>query len=288
MKRGKWFFSIVLVASVAFLLTHISITQSGSIADKIKEQFKKEYKPESPLLPAGVTVKAEFEPGDGPAIGSAQMVQGEALVIHKGQSAAYKLKKGSPLFAGDTLITNERSRINAKMNDKSVIGLAPVSKLVLDKSVYDPQKDERSSFLSLLWGRARFIVSKITGKKPNYQVKTPTAVCGVRGTDFALAVTPAGEEFTASRKSSAPKVSLVSTAHAAAMVPVTIIVVGPNGTVGMATSMGTVTVGELNAAFAALGVAPGAPVSMPLSDVMAILNEVAPNLAALSMPPEFD
>ena len=288
MKKGKWFLAVVLVASAAFLFTHISITQSGSVADKIAEQFKKESKPADPLLPAGVTVKPGFEKGVGPDIGSAQMVQGEALVVHKGQSVAYKLKKGSPIFAGDMLVTKERSRLNAKMNDKSVIGLAPVSKLVIDKSVYDPKKDERSSFLSLMWGRARFIVSKLTKSKPNYQIKTPTAVCGVRGTDFAIAVSPEGDQFAAFQKSFAPKLSLVSTAHAAAPVTVTVIVVGPNGAVSMGTAMGTVSVGELNAAFAALGVAPGAPVTMSLAQIMTTLNAVAPNLAALSMPPEFD
>ena len=288
MKKRKWFLTLVLVALAAFLLTHISITQSQNVADKIAEQFKKESKPVKPLLPDGVTVSPDFKKGVGPEIGNAQMVQGEVLVVHLGQSVAYTLKKGSPLFAGDTLVTNKRSRINAKMNDKSVIGLAPVSKLTIDKTVYDPQKDERSSFLSLMWGRARFIVSKITGNKPNYQVMTPTAVCGVRGTDFAIAVSPDGEQFAAFHRSFAPKVSLVSKAHAAGTVPVTVVVVGPNGTVSVTTALGTTQVAELNAAFAALGAAPGAPVKLTLAQVMSTLNAVAPNLAALSMPPEFD
>ncbi|MFC1581151.1 FecR domain-containing protein, partial [Thermodesulfobacteriota bacterium] len=229
-----------------------------------------------------------FEKGMGPDIGSAQMVQGEALVVHKGQSVAYKLKKGSPIFAGDMLVTKERSRLNAKMNDKSVIGLAPVSKLVIDKSVYDPKKDERSSFLSLMWGRARFIVSKLTKSKPNYQVKTPTAVCGVRGTDFAIAVSPDGEQFAAFQKSFAPKVSLVSTAHAAAAVPVTVIVVGPNGSVTVKTTLGTTQIKDLQGAFAPEGAAPSGPVPMTLTEVLAALQSVSPELAALSMPPEFD
>ena len=288
MKKGKWFLAVVLVASAAFLLTHISISQGDNIAKLIQDQLKNEYKPVSPLLPAGVTVKPGFEKGVGPDIGSAQMVQGEALVVHKGQSVAYKLKKGSPIFAGDMLVTKERSRLNAKMNDKSVIGLAPVSKLVIDKSVYDPKKNERSSFLSLMWGRARFIVSKLTKSKPNYQIKTPTAVCGVRGTDFAMAVTHEGAKFPSTHGKTSSKLNFISTAHAAGPVIVTVVVVGPNGTISVGTAQGTVTATELHAAYAAMGAAPGAPVAMPLAQVMATLNAVAPNLAALSMPPEFD
>ena len=139
-----------------------------------------------------------------------------------------------------------------------------------------------------MWGRARFIVAKLTKKKPNYQVKTPTAVCGVRGTDFAMAVTDEGQKFPGVVGKTSSRLKLISTAHAAAGVTVTVVVVGPGGTVSMGTAQGTVTVSELNAAYAALGVAPGAPIAMPLSQVMTILNAVAPNLAALSMPPEFD
>ncbi len=288
MKKGKWVLTVVLVATAAFLLTHISFSQGDNVAKLIQDQLKNEYKPPSPLLPAGATVSPDFKKGAGPAIGSAQMVQGDAFVIHMGQTTvAYTLKKGSPLFAGDTLVTGERSRVNAKMNDKSVIGLAPVSKLVLDKSVYDPKKDERSTFLSLMWGRARFIVAKITGKKPNYQVMTPTAVCGVRGTDFAVGVTGNAHEFPTTVGKTSSRLHFISTAHAATAF-VTVVVVGPNGTVTVGTSQGTVTASELNAAYAAMGAAPGAPVALPLAQVMTTLNAVAPNLAALSMPPEFD
>ena len=288
MKKRKWFWSVFFVVSVAILVTHISITQGQNEANVIKEQLKNEYKPVSPLLPPGVTVKPGFEKGVGPVIGSAQMVQGDVLVVHNGQGVAYKLKKGSPLFTGDTLVTGERSRLNAIMNDKSGIGLAPVSKLVIDKSVYDPQKDERSSFLSLMWGRARFIVSKLMKGTPNYQVKTPTAVCGVRGTDFAIGVNNNGEMFPGVKGKATSGLNLVSTAHAAVPVMVTVIVVGPGGTVSVGTAQGSVTLTELQAAYAALGMAPGTPVTLPLAEVMDTLNDVAPNLAALSMPPEFD
>ena len=288
MKKSKWFWSVVFTVVIAFLVIHIPISQGNNVAKLIQDQLKNEYKPVSPLLPAGVAVKPGFEKGVGPDIGSAQMVQGDVLVVHKGQSVAYRLKKGSPIFAGDMLVTKERSRLNAKMNDKSAIGLAPVSKLVIDKTVYDPKKDERSSFLSLMWGRARFVVAKITGKKPNYAVKTPTAVCGVRGTDFAVAVTAEAGKFPKTLGKTTSRLNLISTAHAAAPVMVTVVVVGPNGTVSVGTAQGTVTATELHAAYAALGAAPGAPVAMPLAEVMSVLNAVAPNLAALSMPPEFD
>ena len=187
--RKKTFVLAAVIMVGLFLTLNISVSEGGSLMDRLLGNFKKEHKPVKPLLPPGVEVKAGFEPGKGPAIGKAQMVQGEALVVHKGESVAYNLKKDIPLFTGDMLVTKEKSRVSVILNDQSGFALAPVSKLVIDKSIYDPEKKRRASRLSLWFGRARFMVAKISGKS-EYKVRTPTAVCGVRGSDFAMAVTP--------------------------------------------------------------------------------------------------
>ena len=97
-----------------------------------------------------------------------------------------------------------------------------------------------------------------------------------------------GEMFPGVRRKTTSGLNLVSTAHAAAPLTVTVIVVGPGGTVSMGSAQGSVTVTELHAAWNALAVAQQAAVPLTLAQVMEILNAVAPNLAALSMPPEFD
>lgn len=140
------------------------------------------------------------------------MVQGKVLVVHKGQSVAYKLQKDHPLFIGDMLVSGKRSRLNAKMHDKSVFSLSPYTKLVIDKSFYDPEKNERSSFLSLWFGRARFIVQKRLGKT-DYKIKTLTSVCGLRDSDFALAVVP-HEEKTSFIKKFLSLINPIRKAHA--------------------------------------------------------------------------
>jgi len=89
------------------------------------------------------------------------------------------------------LISEEQSKAQAKLNDGSFITLGPYSKIVFDKSVYDPSKPARNSLLSLLFGKARFIVTKLASfRDSQFKVKTPTAVAGVRGSDFAICVAP--------------------------------------------------------------------------------------------------
>jgi len=89
------------------------------------------------------------------------------------------------------LISEEQSKAQAKLNDQSIISIGPYTKLVFDKSVYDPSKPARNSLLSLLFGKARFIVTKLANFRSSpFKVRTPTAVAGVRGSDFAISVAP--------------------------------------------------------------------------------------------------
>ncbi len=277
---------ISLFVAISFL-NHGSLAQEGKEADKYLEALMKEFKPVEPLLPPDVKVKPGFEPGEGPVVGDVQMIQGEAFVFHKGQKDAYRLEKDKPLFNGDTLVTSEKSRLNARMLDKSVFSIAPYTKLVVDKSLYASDKDERSTSLSLLFGRARFIAAKIKGS-PNYDVKTPTATCGVRGSDFALAVVP-GEEKTTSLRRLIAALSFTRTAFAAPAAPLlTVLVTGPETTVGFAGLVGPVqVVGPTSLCSAAAGAAAISPAAIGAAAAGAALNAVGPGLAAMSMPPGY-
>jgi len=283
--KNKKVFLFTLFVSAVFVMSGISITRSGSLVDKFLDNFKKEYKPEEPLVPPEVTVKAGFSVGKGLPIGKIQMAQGEVLVIHKGDNSAYRMEKDFPVFSEDTLVTGERSRANVKLNDRSVFSLAPVSKMVIDRSIYDPAKKERSSLLSLLFGRARFIVAKLKGKS-EYTVKTPTAVCGVRGSDFALAVTPAQEEVASSGRP-VFAIKLINEAHA--LVPgllMTTVVTGANTTVGFAGLVGAVqTIGPVSVCAATMGAAAVPGITVGAAAAGGALGTVGPGLASVSMPP---
>ena len=248
----------------------------------------KPVEPVEPLLPPDVQIMPKFVEGIEANVGHVQKTQGKVYVIHKDDNVAYRLKKNLPLFSGDTLITSKRARINAVMKDKSVFGLASSSKIVIDKSVYDPEKDTRTSIFVVLFGRARFIVQKLAGE-PRFTVKTQTAVCGVRGSDFAISVRPATEE-TSSIDNFFAKFSLVRKAHA--FVPgalITTAVTGPATTVSFAGAIGAATiVGPASVAAAVTGAAATASIAVGAAAAAAALNSVAPGLAVMSMPPEFD
>ena len=152
----------------------------------------------TPKLPKDLVMTDTFKPGYGAPIGKFRTVQGKVVIMHADKKEGYWAKKDLPLYKGDVIVTQKKSRTNFIMTDKSIISLSSNTKLVLTKSVYDEKKKRCSSFLSLSLGKARFIVSKLLSfKRKEFKVKTVTAVCGVRGSDFIVVATDNFTEVTA-------------------------------------------------------------------------------------------
>lgn len=286
---GKKAIVYCLLISAMFLMYGIPVLCSADSGHELLEKFKS-YEPETPLIPGDITLSTDFVEGENEKVGQIQQVQGEAYVIHLGQKTAYRLENDHPLVAKDTLITFPESRVNALMNDKSILSLAPQAKLTITKSEYSSTVNTRSTVMDLIWGSARFIVKKISGK-PDFTVKTKTAVCGVRGTDFVVSVAPAEE----GKKTSCLDrllACLSPVKNACALVPgalITTVLTGPASTVGLTGTIGgTTIVGPLSIAGAIEGSAAGSATFVGETSADGVLDTVGPELAILSMPPEFN
>jgi hypothetical protein len=143
-----------------------------------------------PVAAADQQSGVKFRPGLGKPVGIVQRVQGEVVIAHDADFEGYPAVRGSRLFKGDTIQTLDTGRLRLRLNDGSIISLASKSKLKLTRSVYEKKKKRRSSFFSMALGKARFFVVKVLDfKRSEFKVKTPTAVCGVRGSDFILEAT---------------------------------------------------------------------------------------------------
>ena len=280
-----------ILCLIAFLCTMIFSPITSLAADDVQELLdflKTDAPPPEPLLPSDVAVADSFKPGSGNSVGEAQLIQGTVLVIHKDSKTAFKLKKGLAVFNGDTLITETRSRAHLLLNDKSTLALAAHSKLVIDKSLYDPKADSRDTEMRLLFGRVRSVVSKV-GTSPNYSIKTPTAVAGVRGTDFALAVTMAPEPETSALDHF---LALLSPREAHAIVPkalATSVITGANSVVAFSGRTGPPRIIRSHSFSRAFhGRPPSIPRFVGPAAANRALGAVAPRIAYMSMPPGFD
>jgi hypothetical protein len=77
--------------------------------------------------------------------------------------------------------------VRITFQDSSTITVGDDSALVVDESVFDPKAGSVNSYLRLLKGKVRALVSEYY-KDPtaSYSIGTTTAVSGVRGTDFIV------------------------------------------------------------------------------------------------------
>ena len=162
-----------------------------------------------PMLPQGLIIEDMFQPGYGSPVGRVLLVQGNVVIMHKDMLRGYRAKKDLPLFKRDIIVTQEKGRIRLEMNDGSTLTLGSTTKLVIDRSVYDTKKKSRSSFFRLALGKARFWAKKLMDfKHSRFKVRTPTAVVGVRGSDFIVKATLKLTEVTALEKTVLEVVSL--------------------------------------------------------------------------------
>ena len=96
-----------------------------------------------------------------------------------------KARLGQKVFPKDTIITDKDSRAKIVMIDENVINVSPASEIVFDKYEYEPEKAKKDVLIDVIYGKVRSKVNqKYDGANNKFRVKTPSAVAGVRGTDF--------------------------------------------------------------------------------------------------------
>lgn len=269
------------------LLLNVPLLIGADTAQQIVETFKKTIAPTEPLLAADTTVAETYSPGEGAAIGLVELVQGDGYIVHQRGKTAFRAVKDLPLFQGDTLITAAHSRIQARLDDKSTFALTEHSKLILTRVFYKAATNERDSELGLAFGKARFKVVK-TAEGSQYKVKTPTAVAGIRGSDFALMVYPEGQQSAAS--SLGQRLADLLTAKPAYAIapalPATALLTGEATTISFAGPLGAAqTVGPYSLSVAA-GQAASSAMTIGATLATDVLETIGPNLAYMMMPRE--
>jgi len=106
-----------------------------------------------------------------------------------GDGRERRLVKGSTLDAGDTVRT-AKGRAQIRFTDGGYTSLQPNTEFRIDDYHYDTKRKEESvGFFSLLKGGLRTITGAI-GKirKKSYQLRTPVATVGIRGTEYLAVV----------------------------------------------------------------------------------------------------
>jgi len=105
-------------------------------------------------------------------------VNGAPTLERAGKTEA--LKRGNNVFTGDVIETDANSKVKILLNDDSVLAIGPKSRVTVSDFVL--AASGRDVRLQVLAGRFKIAISKFFGAHTDYEIRTPTAVAGVRGT----------------------------------------------------------------------------------------------------------
>jgi hypothetical protein len=119
-------------------------------------------------------------------------LKGPVEVLKAGTEAWQPAKKGRPVVEGDRLRTGPGAWCEVLFKDGSFIKLEERSEAAAE--TLKASAEERVFSFSFLKGKALWMVAKLKGKvSSKVSVRTPTVVCAVRGTDFSIIVSTAGQ-----------------------------------------------------------------------------------------------
>ena len=119
------------------------------------------------------------------SIGSISGVQPDAFGTPPGQTRR-TLSIQTDVFGNERVETQKSAWAQIRFRDDTDFRVGGNSVVVLDKFVYDPQRKSGELAINVTQGMFRFVTG--TMNKDGYKIHTPSAVIGVRGTDFLLEV----------------------------------------------------------------------------------------------------
>jgi hypothetical protein len=121
------------------------------------------------------------------SVGEIKIAKGEVVVDRGGKPMAAQV--GMPLAAADVLKTGADGSVGVTMRDNSRLSAGPNSVLSLDRFEFDPTTHEGRFDSGLQRGTLAVASGRIARQSPQAMtVRTPSAVLGVRGTDFVVSV----------------------------------------------------------------------------------------------------
>lgn len=110
---------------------------------------------------------------------------GEASLSRAGQQLP--LRAGVLVESGDVLAVGERSALQVRFTDESVVALRANSQFRIEDYRFDKNAEQDRSVMGLLKGGMRTITGLIgKANQKNYLVRTATSTIGIRGTHFTV------------------------------------------------------------------------------------------------------
>jgi hypothetical protein len=118
-------------------------------------------------------------------IGQVKIAKGQVTIERQGKTLPAVV--GARLQNSDRIRTGADGSVGITMDDDSLLSAGPYSELSLDQYVFDATTNQGRFDASLNKGTLAVISGRIAKQAPDAMtVRTPTAILGVRGTEFVV------------------------------------------------------------------------------------------------------
>lgn len=119
--------------------------------------------------------------------GEIKVVQGSAYLERAGERLA--LTVGMPVREADVVVTGSNGTVGITFADNSLLSIGPNSNFTLERYVFNSTTHAGQFDSRLTKGTLAGVSGKIVKQSPEaMRVHTPSAIMGVRGTEFAVQV----------------------------------------------------------------------------------------------------
>ena len=122
----------------------------------------------------------------------------ESGTIHKLETAV----AGGKVYSGDTVISGKNARAKILINvdapsGKNELNISPDTHLIIANYEFNPTDNKKKVMLNILSGKVRATTTPNyyndkakDGQANTFEIRTKSAVAGVRGTDFMASFAP--------------------------------------------------------------------------------------------------
>ena len=140
------------------------------------------------VLPLALAlVLAGASAGAAEDVGQIKVAKGQVSVDRSGR--ALPAQVGMGLAAADVVKTGADGSVGITMRDNSLLSAGPNSVVSLDRFEFDPTTHQGRFDSGLQRGTLAVVSGRIAQQSPQAMtVRTPSAVLGVRGTEFVVSV----------------------------------------------------------------------------------------------------
>ena len=120
--------------------------------------------------------------------GEIKVVRGAAHIERGSERLAARV--GMPVQEADRVVTGADGTVGITFADNSLLSIGPSSSFAIDRYVFDSTTHAGKFDSTLSKGTLAVVSGKMVKQSPEaMHVRTPSAIMGVRGTDFVVRVT---------------------------------------------------------------------------------------------------